>query len=104
MPEGVDVKQPTPENFKPFPVYWFETTFATFEGYLADALAQGVYKVAPPPVIVNRNGLEGIQEGVDLMRVATEKGQEEIMKALNRTEGSTREDKTSPVKLVVERP
>jgi hypothetical protein len=27
-----------------------------------------MYKVAPPPQVVNRRGLEGIQEALDLMK------------------------------------
>lgn len=33
---------------------------ATFGGYLLEALAKGVYKVAPPPEVVNRKGVDGI--------------------------------------------
>ncbi|CRG92380.1 Zinc-type alcohol dehydrogenase-like protein C2E1P3,01 [Talaromyces islandicus] len=82
VPEGVDVKQPTVEDFKPIPECWFETILATFGEYLPEALANGTYKVAPPPMVVNRRGLEGIQEAIDRMK----------------------EDKISPIKLVVERP
>lgn len=104
VPKGVNVKQPTPENFKPFPDCWFETTLATFGGYLPEALAKGVYKVAPPPLVVNRKGLEGIQEAVDLMRVVAEKGPEGIKQAIDRMEESMKDEKISVVKLVVERP
>ncbi|KAJ4366238.1 hypothetical protein N0V83_007874 [Neocucurbitaria cava] len=104
VPKGVDVKQLTPENFKPFPDCWFETTLATFEGYLPEALAKGAYKVAPLPLIVNRNGLGGIQEAVDLMRVIAEKGQEGIKEALDRMKEGMRDDKISAFKLVVEQP
>jgi len=86
VPKGVDVKQPTAEKFKPFPDCWFETALATFGGYLPEALANGAYKVAPQPLVVNMKGLEGIQEAIDLLR-----------------EG-IKEDKISPIKLVVERP
>lgn len=72
----MNLKQLPPENFKPFPDCWFEMTIATFGGYLPRALAKGAYKVAPPPLVVNRRGLEGIQEAVDLMRVVGEKGVE----------------------------
>jgi hypothetical protein len=104
IPKGVDVKQPTPENFKPFPDCWFETTLATFGGYLPEALANGAYKVAPPPVVVNRKGLEGIQEAVDLMRVVGEKGLEGIKETLDRMEEGMKENKISAIKLVVEQP
>lgn len=104
MPKGVVVKQPTAENFKPFPDCWFETTFATFGGYLPKALASGAYKVAPPALVVNRMGLEGIQEAIDLMRVVAEKGQEGIKEAIDRIKGGMKDDKISAIKLVVERP
>jgi NADPH:quinone reductase-like Zn-dependent oxidoreductase len=45
-----------------------ETLPATFGGYLPQALATGVYKIAPPPRVVNKRGLEGIQEALDLMK------------------------------------
>ncbi|KAH8810748.1 chaperonin 10-like protein [Xylogone sp. PMI_703] len=104
VPQGVDVKQQTAENFKPFPDCWFETTPATFGGYLPEALAKGAYKVAPPPLVVKRNGLEGIQEAIDLMRVAGEKGYEGIKDAVERRQEGLTGDKMSAIKLVVERP
>lgn len=104
MPKGVDVKQPTAENFIPFPDCWFETTLATFGGYLPEALAKGAYKVAPSPLVVNRKGLEGIQEAIDLMRVVSEKGQEGIKETIDRMKEGMKEDKISAIKLVVERP
>ncbi|KAK3330758.1 chaperonin 10-like protein [Apodospora peruviana] len=45
-----------------------ETLRATFGGYLLEALEKGVYKIAPPPQVVNRKGLEGIQEAVDIIK------------------------------------
>lgn len=51
-----------------WPDVWFEITDATFGGYLPEALAKGVYKIAPPPQVVNTKGLEGIQEAIDLMK------------------------------------
>ena len=104
MPDTLNVKQPTPENFKPFPDCWFETTLATFGGYLPEALSKGAYKVAPPPLVVNKKGLEGIQEAVDIMRVVTEKGQEGIKEIIDSMKESTKEDRISAMKLVVERP
>ena len=53
--------------------------------------------------MVNRKGLEGIQEAVDLQRAIGEKGQQGIKEAVNRVKGGVEEDKVSPVKLVVER-
>jgi hypothetical protein len=102
MPKGLDVKQPT--SFKPFPDCWLETLPATFGGYLAEALAKGAYKVAPPPLVVSKKGLEGIQEAVDLQRIIAEKGQEGVKEAISRVKGGEEEDRISPIKLVVERP
>lgn len=45
-----------------------ETLPATFGGYLPEALAKGVYKIAPTPRVVNTKGLEGIQEAIDLIK------------------------------------
>ena len=45
-----------------------ETLPATFGGFLAEALETGVYKVAPPPEVVSRKGLEGIQEALDILK------------------------------------
>jgi hypothetical protein len=103
VPAGVNLKQMTAENMKPFPDCWFETRLATFGGYLPEALAKGVYKVAPAPLVVNQQGLEGIQEGIDLMRVVTEKGRNAIKETIGRKLGM-REDMVSAIKLVVERP
>jgi hypothetical protein len=100
----VNVKQTRAENLKPFPECWFETTQATFGGYLPEALGNGSYKVAPPPLIVNRNGLEGIQEAIDLMRVAAERGLEGIKEVFGCSKEDTIEDKVSPIKLVIEQP
>ncbi|KAI0134362.1 chaperonin 10-like protein [Xylariales sp. AK1849] len=104
VPEGVDFKQLTPETFVPFPDCWFETTAATFGGYLPEALAKGAYKVAPPPLVVNRKGLEGIQEAIDAMRVVSEKGEAGIKETIERTKEGLKDDKISAIKVVVERP
>ena len=45
-----------------------ESTPATFGGFLPDALAVGVYKVAPVPEVVPTKGLEGIQEALDILK------------------------------------
>ena len=45
-----------------------ETIPVTFGGYLVDALAKGAYKVAPPPQVTPTKGLEGIQEGLDILK------------------------------------
>lgn len=108
MPIGVVVKQLPPQNLKPFPNCWFETTVATFGGYLPEALARGHYKVAPPPLAVNRKGLEGIQDAIDLMRVLSEKDQGGIKEAMGRMneemQEAVKKARLSPIKLVVERP
>ena len=93
----MDVKQPT--SFKPFPDCWFETTPATFDGYLPMALADKTYKVAPPPVIVNKKGLAGIQEAIDIMRDISENGQQKFKDFMN-----WKVNDASAIKLVVERP
>ena len=100
----MDVKQPKAADFKPFPDCWFETVPATFGRYLPESLANGAYKIAPTPLVINRRGLEGIQEAVDLMRVITEKGQEEVRETIARMEEDGEENRVSPIKLVVERP
>lgn len=101
----MDVKQPTAGNIKPFPQCWFETTRATFGGYLAEALASRAYKVAPAPLVVNTKGLDGVQEAVDLMRVVGQKGWEGIRDFLDRAgKEGVQGEKMGPVKLVVERP
>ena len=104
MPKEVEVKQPKPENFKPFPDCWFEMTDATFGGYLPEALAKGAYKIAPPPLVVNKKGLEGIQEAVDLLRVVSEKGLEGIQEDIERLQEGSKKEKLSAIKLVVEQP
>ena len=97
------MRQPTPDKLKPFPQCWFETSLATFEGYLPLAVAKGVYKVAPSPLIVNKKGLEGIQEGVKIMRGLSENDQEVIKDVLHRIQGDREEKEMSPVKIVITR-
>lgn len=87
----------------PFPDCWFETEQATFGGYLPEALAKGAYKVAPPPLVVNRKGLEGLQEGIDIMRAISEKGDAGVKKAIEKAENGVNKDMTV-IKVVVERP
>jgi hypothetical protein len=77
---------------------------ATFEGYLVEALARGVYKVAPRPLVVNSNGLEGIQEAIDLMRELGKKGSGANTDVIPRGEVKGTKDKNSPFKVVVQRP
>ncbi|KAG2420667.1 hypothetical protein HFD88_000280 [Aspergillus terreus] len=49
-------------------VIYHETSPATFAGYLPEALALGLYQVAPTPQIVPTKGLEGIQEALTLLK------------------------------------
>ena len=104
MPEGVQIKQLTPGQFVPFPDCWFETTPATFGGFLPEALAEGTYRVAPPPLVVNRKGLEGIQEAIDIMRAVSKKGREGVKDAIESVNGGIKEEEISVIKVVVERP
>lgn len=71
---------------------------------MPEALAKGAYKVAPAPLVVNRKGLEGIQEAVDLMRVVAQKGQQGIKQLIDQRREGIKEEKVSAIKLVVERP
>lgn len=41
---------------------------AIFENFLPKALAQRKYKVAPEPLVVGTKGLEGVQEGFDILK------------------------------------
>ena len=45
-----------------------EIGLAIFEDFLPKALARGVYKVAPEPLMIGTKGLDGIQEGLDVLR------------------------------------
>ena len=45
-----------------------ETNQATFASYLPEALARGVYQVAPIPEVVSTRGVAGIQEAIDILR------------------------------------
>lgn len=103
-PEGVDIRQLAPDKLVPFPNACFETTHATFGRFLPEALAKGAYKVAPPPLIVNRKGLDGVQEAIDIMRVVSEKGQEGVKEAIECVNDGMIKQKTSLIKVVVERP
>ncbi|KAH6711939.1 chaperonin 10-like protein [Leptodontidium sp. MPI-SDFR-AT-0119] len=64
-PEGVEVKMvfgiSGPEAFA-------ETMPITFGGFVPEALARGLYKVAPTPQVVPTKGLEGIQEALDILK------------------------------------
>lgn len=103
MPQGdYDIKQLRPDGFKPFPDCWFETIDATFGRYLPEALAKRIYKVAPYPVVINKKGLHGIQEAVDLMRIVSEQGRQGIKEAFARIKGGEQEDEVPAIKLVVE--
>lgn len=39
-----------------------------FEKFLPQALARGSYKAAPEPMVLEKKGLEGIQEGLNILR------------------------------------
>jgi len=64
-PEGVEAKM----TFGTGGVEMFKETLPiTFGGFLTEALAKGVYKVAPPPEVVPTKGLEGIQVALDVLK------------------------------------
>ncbi|KAK8075428.1 hypothetical protein PG997_010091 [Apiospora hydei] len=66
IPDGVEAKFTFGAGIGP--EAFAETLPATFGGYLPEALGMGIYKIAPPPQIVNRKGLDGIQEALDIMK------------------------------------
>ncbi|KAI4263616.1 MAG: hypothetical protein L6R42_001240 [Xanthoria sp. 1 TBL-2021] len=49
-------------------VIYHEISPATFGGFLPDTFANDAYKVAPKPEFVPTKGIEGIQEGLDVLR------------------------------------
>ncbi|KAG9569125.1 hypothetical protein KCU71_g2384, partial [Aureobasidium melanogenum] len=65
VPEGVEAKMIFATGGA---VIYYETNPATFGGFMAEALANGVYKVAPSPEVVKTKGVEGIQEGLDILK------------------------------------
>ncbi|CAN8105388.1 unnamed protein product [Discula destructiva] len=66
VPDGVKAKFTFGTGIGP--EAFAETLPATFGGYLPQALAKGVYKIAPPSQIVNSRGLEGVQEALDIIK------------------------------------
>lgn len=66
VPEGVEAKFTFGSGIGP--EAFAETLPATFGGYLVEALAKGVYKIAPPPQVVNSKGIDGIQEALDQLK------------------------------------
>ncbi|GAM91270.1 hypothetical protein ANO11243_093180 [Dothideomycetidae sp. 11243] len=62
IPDGVTAKMIW---YTPPEIIFEETTAPLFEKFLPAALESGEYKVAPPPYVVNKKGVEGIQEGID---------------------------------------
>ncbi|KAL4916577.1 hypothetical protein BDW62DRAFT_211840 [Aspergillus aurantiobrunneus] len=64
-PEGVEAKftfsDAGAEGMK-------ETLAATFGGFLLEALDRVLYKVAPAPEVVSREGLEGIPKALDVLK------------------------------------
>ena len=65
IPEGVEAKMVFANDGA---VIYYEISPATFGGFLPDALAKGLYKVAPAPEIVSTKGLEAIQESMDILK------------------------------------
>lgn len=64
-PDGVEAKM----TFGTGGIEGFRATNPiTFGGFLLEALATGIYKVAPKPQIVATKGLEGIQEALDILK------------------------------------
>ena len=64
-PEGVEAKM----TFGTGGVEAFnEIVPITFGGFLAEAVAEGKYKVAPAPEVVPAKGLEGIQVALDILK------------------------------------
>lgn len=64
-PEGVEAKMVFASGGA---VIYHETNQATFAKFLPEALAKGVYKIAPSPEVVKTKGLEGIQEALDIVK------------------------------------
>lgn len=65
-------------------------------------MEKGVYKVAPSPLVINRKGLEGIQEAIYLQRLIGEKGYEAVKEAAITSRGKVGGGAVLPAKLVVE--
>lgn len=65
VPEGVKAKMIFASGGA---IIYHETSPATFGGFLPEALAKAQYKVAPAPETVATKGLEGIQDGLDILR------------------------------------
>ncbi|KAI6082359.1 GroES-like protein [Hypoxylon rubiginosum] len=66
-PEGVTAKFVFSQSEEELAVYR-RTMAVIFGEFLPEALANGSYKVAPKPEVVNRKGLDGIQEALDILR------------------------------------
>ncbi|KAL6721660.1 hypothetical protein ACLMJK_000764 [Lecanora helva] len=64
-PEGVEAKFSYGEGGA---AMFSEAFPITFGGFLPEALAKDVYKIAPPPEVLPTKGLEGIQGALDLMK------------------------------------
>ncbi|GAM91269.1 hypothetical protein ANO11243_093170 [Dothideomycetidae sp. 11243] len=45
-----------------------ETMPKVVDGFLVEALERGIYKVAPPPQVLQNRGVKAIQEGIDIVR------------------------------------
>ncbi|KAK8016720.1 hypothetical protein PG993_014909, partial [Apiospora rasikravindrae] len=66
IPDGVEAKFTFGAGVGPDA--FAETLPATFGSCLPEALGKGVYKIAPPPQVVNRKGLGGVQEALDILK------------------------------------
>ncbi|KAM0549491.1 hypothetical protein ACHAPJ_009307 [Fusarium lateritium] len=49
-------------------VHYEEAKRATFDEFLPEALSRGLYKISPVPEVISTKGVEGIQEGLDILR------------------------------------
>ncbi|KAI1466144.1 GroES-like protein [Daldinia caldariorum] len=66
VPEGVEAKFVL--DWKAGRGMYHDVTSTLFAEFLEEALRSGTYKVAPKPEVVGTRGLEGIQEGLDIVR------------------------------------
>ncbi|KAL4756886.1 zinc-binding alcohol dehydrogenase family protein [Aspergillus foveolatus] len=75
----VAASNPVPEGMAPADIevkmifaggtaIYYETSPATFAGYLPEALAKDLYQVAPTPQSVPTKGLEGIREALNILK------------------------------------
>ena len=67
-PDGVEAKMVFGTSGDDFMNIYGDILPATFGGFLPDALANGVYKVAPVPEVQPTRGVEGIQKALDVLK------------------------------------